>query len=74
MAGDAAGDAGISGTTGWLVVGILALFAIGVPVILLLTTPTGVGSFGVYVAIAMLPALVFGAFGVWTALQHRGDR
>ena len=67
-------DSGLSGTTGWLVVVILGLFALGIPVVLLVTTPTGVGSFGLYVAIAMLPAIAFGVFGVWTALQYRSRR
>lgn len=69
-----AGDEGLSGGTGWLIIGLLAVFAVGIPAVLLVTTPTGLGSFGLYVAIAMLPALAFGAFGVWTALRYRGRR
>ncbi len=64
----------LGGGTGWVVIAILALFALGIPAVLLVTTPTGIGSFGVYVAIAMLPALAFGAFGVWTALRHKRER
>lgn len=72
MSGDS--DSGLSGKTGWLVVAILGLFALGIPAVLLVTTPTGVGSFGLYVAIAMLPAIAFGVFGVWSALQYRKRR
>ncbi len=61
---------GLSGPTGWLVLGVLVLLTLVVPGVLILTTPRGMGSYGLYVTIAMLPALLFGAFGVWTALRY----
>lgn len=61
---------GLSGRAGWVVLGVLVLLALVVPGLLILTTPQGMGSYGLYVTIAMLPALAFGAFGVWTALRY----
>lgn len=63
---------GLSGARGWLVIGLVVFLLLGVPGFLLLSTPAGVGSYGVYVALAMLPALAFGALGIWTALRNRG--
>lgn len=63
----------LSDRQGWLVVAVIAVLIVVVPGFLLLTTPRDLGSFGIYVAIAMLPALAFGAFGVWTALRHGGE-
>jgi hypothetical protein len=62
----------LAGRRGWAVVAVLAVLLLVVPGFILVTTPRGLGSYGLYVAIAMVPALAFGAFGVWTALRHRG--
>lgn len=61
---------GLSGRAGWLVIGVIIVLALVVPGVLLVTTPQGMGSFGLYVAIAMVPAIAFGVFGVWTALRY----
>jgi hypothetical protein len=62
----------LSGRTGWAVVAVVAVLLLGIPGLLLFSSPRGFGSYGVYVAIAMVPALAFGALGVWTALRGRG--
>lgn len=74
MSGTSPEDGGLGGRFGWFVIGFLVLSLLVVPALLLVTTPSGLGSYGVYVAIAMLPALAFGAFGVWTALRYRDRR
>ncbi|MFB6266603.1 MAG: hypothetical protein ABEI31_02995 [Halodesulfurarchaeum sp.] len=63
-------DDGLAGAQAWLVVGFVTLLLLGIPAVLLVTTPQGIGSYGVYVALAMLPAVAFGLFGVWTALRN----
>ncbi|MFB6095664.1 MAG: hypothetical protein ABEJ71_04310 [Halodesulfurarchaeum sp.] len=68
--GDRGPDDGLSGAGAWLVVGFVVLLLLGVPAVLLVTTPRGIGSYGLYVALAMLPAVAFGLFGVWTALRN----
>ena len=60
----------LSGAAAWLVIGTLVVLLLVIPGVLLVTTPRGMGSFGLYVALAMIPALAFGAFGVWTALRY----
>jgi len=66
------GSQSLAGRTGWLVVAVVAILLLGIPGLLLFSTPGELGSYGVYVAIAMVPALAFGALGVWTALRGRG--
>lgn len=61
----------LSGSSGWLIVGLVATILIAVPAIVWYLTIGMRAGYGVYVALAMLPALVFGAIGVWTALRHR---
>ena len=61
----------LSGTTGWLLVGLVASLLIAVPALVWYLTIGMRAEFGIYIAIAMLPALAFGAIGVWTALRHR---
>lgn len=62
---------GLSGATGWFVIGLVVFLLLVVPGFLLFSTPRDIGSYGLYVALAMLPALAFGAVGIWTALRNR---
>lgn len=62
----------LSGSSGWLLVGLVATILIVVPAIVWYLTIGMRAGYGVYVALAMLPALAFGALGVWTALRNRG--
>lgn len=57
-------------TGGWVEVGLVVLLLLIVPGFLLMVTPGRLGSFGAYVILAMVPALAFGAFGVWAAMRH----
>ena len=61
----------LSGPRGWLLVGLVVLALLGVPAVLWYLTTGMRAGYGVYVALAMVPALLFGAIGVWTALRHR---
>ncbi|MGM0399556.1 MAG: hypothetical protein ACQEQY_11290, partial [Halobacteriota archaeon] len=61
----------LSGPRGWLLVGLIALTLVVVPAAVWYLTIGLQAGYGVYVALAMLPALLFGAIGVWTALRHR---
>ncbi|MFB6114524.1 MAG: hypothetical protein ABEJ58_10545 [Halodesulfurarchaeum sp.] len=61
------------GTVGsWLAVGFVVLLLLLVPGFLLFSMPRSIGSYSTYVVLAILPALAFGIYGVWTALRHRG--
>lgn len=61
----------LSGSRGWLLVGLVVLTLGAIPfVVWYLTIGTEAG-YGIYVALAMIPGLLFGAIGVWSALRHR---
>jgi len=64
-------DEDLSGTRGWIVVAVVAVVLLGVPAVVWYLTGGMRADYGVYVALAMLPGLAFGAIGVWTALRHR---
>ncbi|MFW6385456.1 MAG: hypothetical protein ACOCY7_04910 [Halodesulfurarchaeum sp.] len=68
---DGTNEGGMSATGEWVAVALVVLILLIVPGIILMVSPGRLGSFGLYVVIAMIPALAFGAFGVWTALRHR---
>ena len=66
------------GWRGWVLVGVLVFSFLLVPwaLILLPTAQSGVSALGLswrdtYLAVPMLPALLLGAVGVWTALHAR---
>ncbi|WP_144426108.1 hypothetical protein [Halanaeroarchaeum sulfurireducens] len=61
----------LSGPRGWLIVGLVVVALLGIPAVLWYLTTGMRAGYGVYVALAMVPALLFGAIGVWTALRHR---
>jgi len=68
------------GWRGWVLVGVLVFAFLLVPwaLILVPTAQSGVGALGLswrdtYLAVPMLPALLLGAVGVWTALHARRD-
>jgi len=65
-------DVDLSGTRGWVLVALVVVTLLVVPAVVWYLTLGVQAGYGVYVALAMLPALVFGALGVWTALRHRG--
>ncbi|MFB6134025.1 MAG: hypothetical protein ABEJ55_03465 [Halanaeroarchaeum sp.] len=66
---DASSD--LSGRRGWAVVGAVAFTLLAVPAAVWYLTIGVEADYGVYVALAMLPGLLFGVIGVWTALRHR---
>lgn len=61
----------LSGSRGWILVGLVVLTLVVIPAVIWYLTIGLRAGYGVYVALAMLPALLFGAIGVWTALRHR---
>ncbi|MFB6125568.1 MAG: hypothetical protein ABEJ59_06380 [Halanaeroarchaeum sp.] len=61
----------LSGRRGWLLVGAVVLVLLAIPAVVWYETVGMDATYGVYVALAMLPGLLFGAIGVWTALRHR---
>ena len=69
--------AALSGRTGWLVVAVLFVSAIVAPLLLYWAGQTGdlqalgLGFKDTYLAIPMLPAILLGAIGIWTALRYR---
>ena len=69
--------AALSGLAGWLVVAVLILSGIVAPLLLYWAGQTGdlqalgLGFKNTYLAIPMLPAILLGAIGIWTALKHR---
>lgn len=70
-------ESGLSGHAGWLVVAVLFLSAIVAPLLLYWAGQTGdlqalgLGFKDTYLAIPMLPAILLGAIGIWTALKYR---
>lgn len=72
-AAEATEDGGMSDRAQWLVVGALFCCGIVAPLYLYVVGP---GSFGLgfrdtYLAIPMIPAVVLGLIGVWTAVRGR---
>lgn len=70
-ADDGAADGGMSDRAQWLVVAALFLSGVVAPLYLYVVGP---GSFGLgfrdtYLAIPMIPAVLLGAVGVWTAVR-----
>jgi len=70
---DAGAHGGMSDRAQWLVVVVLFFAGVVAPLYLYLVGP---GSFGLgfrdtYLAVPMIPALVLGAVGVWTAVRGR---
>ncbi|MFB6093926.1 MAG: hypothetical protein ABEJ77_03180 [Halanaeroarchaeum sp.] len=65
-------DRTLAGRRGWALVGLVATILLAVPAVVWYLTIGVSATYGVYVALAMLPGLAFGAIGVWTALRHRG--
>ncbi|MFB6268527.1 MAG: hypothetical protein ABEH83_01185 [Halobacterium sp.] len=68
-----AADGGMSDRAQWLVVAALFVSGIVAPLYLYVVGP---GSFGLgfrdtYLAIPMIPAVLLGAVGVWTAVRGR---
>lgn len=68
------------GWRGWVVVAVLVFAFLLVPwaLILLPTAQSGIGALGLswrdtYLALPMIPALLLGALGVWTALAARRE-
>ena len=68
------------GWRGWLLVAVLVVSFLVVPwaLILLPSAQSGVSALGLswrdtYLALPMIPALVLGAMGVWTALHARSE-
>ncbi len=70
-------ESDLSGLAGWLVVAVLFLAAIVAPLLLYWAGQTGdlqaigLGFKDTYLAIPMLPAILLGAIGIWTALKYR---
>lgn len=68
---EAASDEGMSDRVQWLVVAVLVVCGLAVPAYIYWVGP---GSFGLgfkdtYLAIPMIPAILLGAVGVWTAVR-----
>ena len=61
----------LSDFRGWLLVGLVVLALVAVPALVWYLTIGIRADYGVYVALAMVPGLLFGVIGVWTALRHR---
>lgn len=66
------------GWRGWVLVGVLVVSFLVVPWLLILapSAQAGVGALGLsyrdtYLVVPLLPALVLGVVGVWTALRAR---
>lgn len=57
--------------TGWLLVGTLLVCFVGFPLAILLWPPTFVPYRDAFLGLAMVPALLLGLVGVWTALRSR---
>ncbi|MFB6069790.1 MAG: hypothetical protein ABEJ76_02095 [Halanaeroarchaeum sp.] len=62
-------DGDLAGTRGWLVVALVLAVLLGIPAVVWYATIGMEAPYGVYVALAMLPGLLFGIIGVWTALR-----
>lgn len=76
--GTASNDAGgLAGLSGWLVVAILFLAGIVAPMLLYYAGQTGelqtlgLGFRDTYLAVPMIPAVLLGALGIWSALKDR---
>jgi hypothetical protein len=67
----------LSGRAGWVVVAVLFLAGIVAPALLYVAGQTGdlqalgLGFKNTYLAVPMVPAILLGAIGIWTALRHR---
>lgn len=67
----------LSGLAGWAVVGVLVVAGIVAPAILYVAGQTGdlqalgLGFKNTYLAVPMVPALLLGAIGIWSALKDR---
>ena len=74
---NSADTGGLSGLTGWLVVAVLFVAGIVAPTLLYWAGQTGdlqalgLGFKNTYLAVPMVPAILLGAIGLWTALKHR---
>lgn len=61
----------LSGSRGWLLVALVTLTLVAIPAVVWYLTIGVSAGYGIYVALAMLPGLLFGVIGVWSALTHR---
>lgn len=67
----------LEGVSGWLVVTVLFFAGVVAPVLLYWAGQTGdlqalgLGFKDTYLAVPMVPAILLGAIGIWTALRHR---
>lgn len=68
---------GLSGLAGWLVVAVLFISGIVAPALLYWAGQTGdlqtlgLGFKNTYLAVPMIPAILLGAIGIWSALKYR---
>ena len=67
----AAGSDDMSDRTQWLVVAVLLVSGILAPAFLYFVDPTafGLNYRDTYLAVPMIPAILLGAIGVWTAVR-----
>ncbi|MFB6072089.1 MAG: hypothetical protein ABEJ88_03885 [Halobacterium sp.] len=70
---EAASEAAMSDRAQWLVVAVLLVSGVLAPSFLYFVDPTAFGlSFrDTYLAVPMVPAVLLGAVGVWTAVRGR---
>jgi len=69
--GPQADDGNLDARTSWFLVATLAVCFLGFPLAILLWPPTFVPYRDAFLGLAMVPALLLGLVGVWTALRSR---
>jgi hypothetical protein len=72
MTGDAtptSADGDLSTRAKWVVAAAVAACLLGAPVLILLRPPTFVPYRDAYLGLSLIPGLVLGAVGVWTAIR-----
>lgn len=65
----ASDDDGLSDRQGWALVGVLVACFVGFPLAILAWPPTFLPYHDAYLALALVPGLLMGAVGVWSALR-----
>ncbi|MFB6137378.1 MAG: hypothetical protein ABEJ42_03420 [Halobacteriaceae archaeon] len=61
----------LAGRAGWLFVGLLVGCLVGFPTAILIWPPTFVPYTDAYLALSLVPGLLLGAAGAWTAVRGR---
>ena len=61
---------GLSDGGAWIAIGVVVLLFLVIPGVIVGSTPRALGYVERLIVLGMIPALAFGAFGVWLAMRH----